>query len=45
VTLTSPPSSSTSGIASSSYSLMQQAIQRETEAISASATQSLSLSV
>jgi hypothetical protein len=45
VTLTSPPSSSTSGIASSSYSLMQQAIQREAEAISASATQSLSLSV
>ncbi|WP_412772292.1 EF-hand domain-containing protein [Nitrobacter sp.] len=45
VTLTSPPSSSTSGAASSSYSLMQQAIQRETEAISASATQSLSVSV
>lgn len=45
VTLTSPPSSSTSGTASSSYSLMQQAIQRETEAISSAVTRSLSVSV
>ena len=45
VTLTSPPSSSTSGSASSSYNLMQQAIQHAAQAISASATQSLSVSV
>jgi len=45
VTLTSPPSSSTAGTASSSYSLMQQVIQREAEAISSAATQSLSVSV
>ncbi|WP_366408236.1 hypothetical protein [Nitrobacter sp. 62-13] len=45
MTLTSPPSSSTSGTASSSYSLMQQAIQRETEAISSAVAQSLSVSV
>ena len=45
VTLTSPPASSTSSTASSSYNLMQQAIQRAAQAISASATQSLSVSV
>jgi hypothetical protein len=45
VTLTSPPSSSTSSAASWSYNLMGQAIQREAKAISASAAQSLSVSV
>ncbi len=45
VTMTSPAATTSSGSATSSYNIIEQMIQREAQAISAGATQSLSLNV